>query len=135
MAIFGKLERYSNTGLLIMRSGLGVMMIIHGLPKIGGGFAKWEQLGHAMHNLHIDFWPTFWGFMAAVAETIGGLFCILGLWFRVATLMLVFTMAVAATQHFVRGEGVDGAGHALELMFAFIGLTFLGPGIYSVDRS
>jgi putative oxidoreductase len=135
MAIFGKLERYSNTGLLIMRAGLGVMMIIHGLPKITGGPAKWEQLGHAMHNLHIDFAPTLWGFMAALAETVGGLFCILGLWFRVATLLLVFTMLVASMEHFAGGGGIKEAGHALELMFAFIGLTFLGPGMYSVDRS
>ena len=134
MALFGKLGRYTNTGLFIMRVGLGVMMIIHGLPKISGGPGQWESLGHSMGNLHIYFAPAFWGFMCAVTETVGGLFCILGLWFRLVALLLVFNFIVAATHHFMAGDGIRGAGHALELLFAFAGLVFLGPGVYSVDK-
>lgn len=117
-----------------MRVGLGIMMIIHGLPKITGGPATWEKLGHSMSTLHINFVPTFWGFMCAITETVGGLFCILGLWFRLVALLMVFNFIVAAAHHFAAGDGVKGASHALELVFAFSGLVFLGPGLYSVDK-
>jgi putative oxidoreductase len=135
MAIFGKLGRYTNTGLLIMRVGVGVMMIIHGLPKISGGPAKWEQLGHAMGNLHVHFAPTFWGFMSAITEAVGGLFMVLGLWFRLVSLLLLFNMIVACTALFASGKGIAESTEALELTFVFAGLIFLGPGIYSVDKS
>ena len=37
MAIFQTLGKYKDFGLLIMRVGLGVMMIVHGFPKMMGG--------------------------------------------------------------------------------------------------
>jgi putative oxidoreductase len=89
MALFSQLGNYKNFGLLVMRAGLGVMMFIHGLPKLTGGPAKWESLGTAMGHLHIHFFPVFWGFMSAITETIGGIFCVLGLWFRLVCLLMV----------------------------------------------
>ncbi|MCW3122733.1 MAG: DoxX family protein [Flavipsychrobacter sp.] len=135
MALFSQLGNYKNFGLLVMRAGLGAMMMIHGLPKITGGPEKWEQLGHAMGNLNIHFAPVFWGFMAALTEAIGGLFCILGLWFRLVSILMTIVMIVAAISHYAAGEGIAGSGHAIELAFAFFGLIFLGPGVYSVDKS
>ena len=134
MAIFGKLGRYSNTGLLIMRIGLGAMMITHGYPKLMGGMETWTKIGGSMGNLGVTAYPTFWGFMAAFAESICGLFVVLGLFFRPACLLIMFTMIVAAMYHFKAGDGLDGAGHAVELAFAFFGLMFVGPGKYSVDK-
>jgi putative oxidoreductase len=135
MAIFSKLGRFQNFGLLVMRAGLGVMMIVHGLPKLTGGPETWEKLGNSMGNLHIHFMPVFWGFMCAVTEAVGGLFCILGLWFRVVCLLMVINFIVAAVMHFADGDGIKGAGHAVELVFAFFGLMFTGAGVYSVDKS
>ena len=135
MAIFGKLGRYNNAGLFIMRVGLGVMMIIHGRPKVTGGPEKWHALGESMSHLHINFAYTFWGFMCAITEAVGGLFLILGLWFRVVALLLVFNFVVAAASHLAGGGNIKEASHALELLFVFAGLVFLGPGIYSVDNN
>lgn len=135
MAIFGKLGRYQNFGLLIMRIGLGVLMILHGIGKLTGGPEKWADLGTAMGNLHIHFWPTFWGFMCAVTETFGGLFCILGLWFRPVCLLLVINFIVAAIDHQPTIINIGKASHALELAFTFFGLMFIGAGAYSVDKS
>jgi putative oxidoreductase len=134
MALFSSLGRYTATGLFIMRVGLGVMMIIHGLDKVTGGPDTWAKLGESMSNLHITFWPTFWGFMSAITETVGGLFCILGLWFRLVCMLLTFNFIVASAHHFAAGDGVKAASHALELCFVFAGLIFLGPGRYSVDK-
>lgn len=134
MAIFGKLARYQDIGLLVMRIGLGAMMILHGYDKLLGGPDKWHELGEAMGKLNIHFWPTFWGFMCGFAETFGGLFCILGLWFRPFCILLFFNFIVATAQHYSGIRSVPEASHAIELMCAFFGLIFIGPGVYSVDK-
>lgn len=134
MAIWNSLGKYRDTGLLILRIGLGVMMIMHGLPKLQGGPELWSGVGKAMSNIGINFIPTFWGFMAAVTETIGGLFLILGLFFRPSALLLAFTMVIAGLMHLASGDGISGASHAIELLFVFLGLVFIGPGKHSVDK-
>jgi len=135
MALFSQLGNYKNFGLLVMRAGLGVMMFIHGLPKLTGGIPKWESLGHNMSHVGIHFMPVFWGFMAAITETIGGLFCVLGLWFRLVSILMVITMIVAALTHFSKGDSVSDASHAIELAFVFFGLIFIGAGEWSIDKS
>lgn len=134
MAIFDTLGKYRNTGLLILRVGLGVMMMVHGFPKLAGGPEGWTGLGGSMKVIGVDFLPVFWGFMAAVAEGVGGLMLVLGLFFRPANMALVFTMIIAALVHFGKGDGLSGASHAIELGFVFFALIFIGPGKYSVDK-
>ena len=135
MALLGKLGNYKNFGLLVMRAGLGIMMFIHGLDKLTGGPEKWADLGKSMGNLHIHFVPVFWGFMCAITESIGGLFCVLGLWFRLVSLFLVINFVVAVVTLFAIGKDVKGASEAIELCFVFAGLMFVGPGAWSVDKS
>jgi len=135
MAIFSRFENYKNSGLLIMRVGLGAMMIVHGLPKINGGPNTWTNLGLSMGHVGIHFMPMFWGFMCAITETIGGLFCILGLWFRLVSMFMIINFIVAAVSHLSEaGATVAEASHAIELAFVFFGLMFTGPGRFSVDR-
>jgi putative oxidoreductase len=134
MALFSQLGNYRNTGLLVMRAGIGAMLIVHGFDKLKAGADEWTHLGNAMGNLHIHLFPVFWGFMCAVTETVGGLFCILGLWFRLVSLLLIFNFIVAALFHLDKGDGLKTASHAIELAFVFFGFFFLGPGLYSVDR-
>ena len=134
MALFSQLGNYRNTGMFILRVGLGAMMIVHGFDKLKAGPAEWTDLGSAMNNLHMPYIHVFWGFMCAATETVGGLFCILGLWFRTVSLFMAFNFFVAALFHFAKGGGVREAAHALELFFVFTGLIFLGPGYYSVDK-
>src|SRR5687768_1181925 len=98
---FHYLNRYRETGILLLRIGIGVMFILHGYPKLLGGPEKWESLGNNMGNLGINFAPAFWGFLAAFAEAIGGLLVVLGLFFRPACFLLFITMVVAATKHIV----------------------------------
>ena len=134
MATFEDLGKYRNTGLLILRIGLGVMMMVHGLPKIIDGPTGWEGLGGSMKLVGIDFLPIVWGFLAAISEGLGGFLLILGLFFRPVNMMLVFTMIIAALVHFAKGEGVSGASPAIELGIVFLSLIFIGPGKYSVNK-
>ncbi|WP_293302473.1 DoxX family protein [Pedobacter sp. UBA4863] len=133
MAIFHTLGKYRNTGLLILRVGLGAMMMVHGFPKIMGGPDKWALLGGSMKVIGIDFIPAFWGFMAAISEGLGGFLLLLGLFFRPVNILLAFTMVIAALVHFGKGEGIMGASHAIEIGIVFFSLIFIGPGKYSVD--
>lgn len=135
MAIFSGLGKFSNFGLLIMRAGVGVMMMTHGIPKLMGGPEKWAKIGEAIGNIGIHAYPVFWGFMAAASEGIGGFLLLLGLFFRPTSLFLLITMIVAVAHHFHSGDSIGEASHAIELAFVFFGFLFIGPGKYSVDKS
>ncbi|MNK76174.1 Inner membrane protein YphA [compost metagenome] len=134
MAILDNLGKYRNTGILLLRLGIGVMFIIHGFPKLAGGPDGWTGLGGSMKVIGINFLPIFWGFMAAATETFGGFLLIVGLFYRPACILLVFTMIIAALVHFGKGDGLAGASHAIELGIVFFSLIFIGPGKYSVDK-
>lgn len=134
MAYLSNLNNYRNTGLLIMRVGLGAMMIYHGYPKILGGPEMWAELGGSTKYVGIHFLPVMWGFLATLTETLGGFLIIIGLVFRPASIFLMITLIVAAFTHFGKGEGMSGAAHAIELAVVFAGLIFVGPGKYSVDK-
>ncbi|RZK44024.1 MAG: DoxX family protein [Pedobacter sp.] len=135
MAIFDSLGKYRNTGLLILRVGLGIMMIVHGFPKLSGGEELWIKVGSNMKLIGLDFFPLGWGLMAALTETLGGLFLILGLFFRPVNLLLLFTMIIASLVHLLDPEqGVKEAAEAIELGIVFFSLLFIGPGKYSLDK-
>jgi putative oxidoreductase len=134
MALFSNLGNYRNFGLLMIRIGLGLMFIYHGLPKLAGGPDGWRSVGLATKYIGINFLPILWGFLAAVVETIGGVLLIVGLAFRPVCLLLVFNLVVAAFFSFGKGGGWMGASHAIEDAVMFAGLLFVGPGKYSVDK-
>ena len=110
------------------------MMIYHGYPKLLGGPEQWEVVGRSMKYLGVNFTPAIWGFLSAVTETFGGFLLLIGLAFRPACIFLMFTMTVAATMHLSNGDGLMIASHALELGIVFLGLAFIGPGRFSVDK-
>lgn len=122
-----------NVGLLVLRIGIGIIFIFHGFPKLMGGVETWTQLGSTMSLVGISFAPAFWGFMAAAAEAIGGLFIILGMLHRPVALLLVGTMVVAVLMHVTAGDPFGVYSNALKGLVVFIALTFTGPGKYSLD--
>jgi len=137
MALFGNLGNYKNLGLLIIRLGLGIIFIVHGYPALVGGPKMWTGTGEVMGYVGIHFAPLFWGLASALVQTVGGVLLILGLAFRPVCLLLVINMAIAAIFHFHQhGEmgGLNGAAHAIEDGVVFLGLLFVGPGRYSVDK-
>jgi putative oxidoreductase len=121
-------NQYRDAGLLFLRIGLGVSFLIHGFPKLLGGPEKWTALGGAMGLLGLDFAPLFWGLMAALSETLGGLLLMLGIFFRPACLFLALTMAVALNMHISKGDPFPVYSHALEDGIVFLALILIGPG-------
>jgi len=110
------------------------MFITHGYPKLVGGPDYWAGVGNAMGHIGIHFLPVVWGLLAAIVETLGGVFFIIGFFFRPTALLLAFTMCIATVHHLKSGDGLATASHAIEIGFVFLGLAFVGPGKYSVDK-
>lgn len=122
-----------NTGLLVLRIGIGIIFIIHGVPKLLGGVDTWTQLGSVMSILGITFAPAFWGFIAAATEAIGGLFIVFGLLHRPVAVLLLFTMLVAFLMHVASNDPFTVSSNALKGLVVFFAMILTGPGIYSLD--
>jgi len=126
-------EDLLHIGWLIFRVGIGLSIFLHGLPKMMGGVETWTYIGSSMSIFGIDFAPAFWGFMAATAESVGGILFALGLFFRPAALMLTGTMVVALATHLAAGDDFMVFGHALDLLIIFAASILIGAGKYSLD--
>jgi len=126
-------EHVVDIALLVLRVGLGGMMLTHGVPKLLGGPDTWEKLGGAMAYVGLDLWPTLWGLAAALTETVGAVLLALGLLTRTSAGFLMVTMMVAAAMHLGKGDGIGGASHAIEDGIAFLTLLVAGGGRYSID--
>lgn len=129
------LGKYRDLGLLILRIGLGCMFLFHGFPIMFGGPEIWKEVGSlGMPDISSQSMSAVVGFIAAVAEFIGGICIILGLLFRPACLLLAITMSFAFAMHIRRGDTLGGASHAIENGIVFLSLIFIGPGKYSIDE-
>lgn len=125
---------YRNIGLLMLRVGLGVAFLIHGYPKVFGGPEAWVAYGTAMKYLGINTAPMFFGFLAGVTEFFGGVFLIVGLFYRPILVLLTITMLVATASKIGEGAGYPEISHPMKMAIVFISMFFLGPGKYSVDN-
>lgn len=129
------LVKYSDAGILILRTGIGIAFIMtHGWAKITGGPALWEKIGGAMSNFGITFAPVFWGFMASASEFGGGIMLLLGLFTRTSSAFMAFTMLVAASQHLAKLDPWARVTYPMEMFSVFVALVFIGAGKYSLDN-
>ncbi len=118
-----------NFGLLVLRVGLGSLMVMHGFQKckiiLSGGAGQWLDpigLGGATSL-----------YLATFAELCCAILVILGLFTRSASLMLAFTMFVAAFV-FLKNSPWDTRELAVVFFVGFSALFFLGGGEYSLSR-
>mgnify|MGYP001810327863 CR=1 FL=1 len=115
-------------GLFVLRVGIGILFMVHGIPKLMGGVANWEALGGAMGVMGIHFAPAFWGFMAALSEGLGGLCLVLGLFVRPFAALMAFTMIVATLMLVQSGAGFAMFSNPLHMAVVFSALTITGAG-------
>jgi len=130
------LGQYRDVGILLLRVGIGVMMVLHGWPKLAGGQETWVKVGGAMSHLGITFWPVLWGFLAAMSETLGGALLAIGFLTRIAALFLTFTMVVATVMMYHASNGaITEWSHPAEVGIVCLSLVLIGAGKFSVDRA
>ena len=141
-----KLHR-PDLGLLLLRVIFGGVIFIFGVQKLMGGGEMFGQIGGSMAMFGITWQPKLWGLLCALAETFGGLFVLLGVFFRPAALILIFNLIVATAANAQMTGAVDTSsmmGFAVWLgkvaipvyyLVAFLELFFTGPGKYAIHKT
>jgi len=125
----------TDSALLVLRVGLGGMMLTHGIPKLMKGTKLWPKIGSAVETVGIEFGHTFFGAAAVAAETIGAALVIIGLKTRPAATSIVLTMAVAAIMHQSKGDSWSQISHPIEVGIGFLAICIAGAGKYGIDKS
>src|SRR5690606_878784 len=117
-----------NIVLLILRIGVAVMMLVHGLPKL-------EMLlsGEAIEFPAVmGMSPALSLILAVFAEVLCSLLILFGFGTRLATIPLIITMLVAVF-YFHASDPFAVQELGLHYLLAYIGLLILGSGKYSLD--
>jgi putative oxidoreductase len=113
--------------LLLLRIGIAVLMIPHGLQKLNG----FDKMQHEFVSF-IGLSPKLSLVLAMFAELGCSLLLLAGLFTRLATIPLIITMLTAL---FLAHQGAlfgDGEKNGLFILM-FLVLLILGPGEYSLD--
>ena len=120
-----------DTGLLILRLVFGLVLIYgHGFEKMSVVLSGQEI--QFMDPIGIGASTSY--YMAAFAEGFCAILLILGLFSRIATLILSINFLVIFIFHaFMIGDGFDVLELRFFYLFSFIALTLTGPGNYSLD--
>jgi putative oxidoreductase len=116
--------------LLLLRLYVGIAFMFHGYGKIQ------NPMGWMGPDAPI---PGVLLALAAISEFCGGLSLIIGLLFRLSTLGILCTMAVATSFHLMHGDpavnltgGVSAEPAIVYLLLALL-LFVSGPGKFSLD--
>ena len=128
-------QTVKDIGYLILRVGLGALMARHGWPKMIGGPEKWESLGNSTSIIGITFFPVIWGFLAAIAEFVGGICVAVGIVFRPACALIIITMLLAFIGNFQNNGSFGDWSEAAEVGIAFLAMLLMGPGRFSLSVS
>ena len=115
-------------GLLLLRFGMGGMMLTHGIPKLMNLVQGNMDFGDP-----IGVGPSLSLILTVLAEAICPLLIIIGFKTRLATIPAIIAMAVAA--FIVHGADPFGTKEkALLYLFGFVVIALTGAGKYSVDK-
>ena len=118
---------------MLFRSSFGIAFIWHGVPKLLSGPEGWTALGSMMGAFGIHLFPTFFGLLSGLTETFGGLFILLGLFYRPIALFLVGNLMMATSIELASSAPLLQASRPFEEGVFFLGVVFAGPGRYSFD--
>ncbi|MEO5564888.1 MAG: DoxX family protein, partial [Chitinophagaceae bacterium] len=120
---------HQNNGISLVRIIVGFFMIYHG----------WEIFDTGKMNGYLD-WDMFKGsstgkflvYLGKGTELAGGVFLFLGLFTRIACIVLIGTMAYIA---FFVGHGKIWYDDQHPFLFVLLGVVFIftGPGSWSMD--
>jgi putative oxidoreductase len=125
------LETSRDAAPLVLRVAGGVIFAVHGGQKVFGGM---EQFGSVISTIGL---PSYFVYVGAFVELVGGILLVLGLLVRLAAFLLAGQMAVAVVKfhwlHLKQGL-VGGFEFPLAMMAMMLALFLLGSGKLSLDR-
>jgi putative oxidoreductase len=124
----------ADLGRLLLRLGLGGLILFHGIAKLTGGVDPIAQLVSA------NGMPSFVAYGAYIGEVVAPVLLIIGWYSRVGSLLIAINMmfAVYLAHRADLFKLAQTGGYALELQALYlivaIALALMGPGRYSVDE-
>src|SRR6202521_3886506 len=130
----GLYQRFSPYSYAVMRFAAGAVLVPHGIQKIVLGSAEGLSKAIAAHGLPFGL-PL--AYLAVFAESVGAVCLALGLFTRVAALMLWIEMSVIIVVfqwefgYFWTNRGIE---YALLWWLLCIAIFFRGGGRYSLDH-
>ncbi|ARC93491.1 oxidoreductase [Vibrio coralliilyticus] len=131
-------ESKAGYSALALRIPVGIIFMAHGAQKLFGWFGGYGLEGTGQWMASIGLGPgILMAFLAGSAEFFGGLFILLGLLTRPASIALAFTMLIAIfSVHFENGLFMSNNGYefGLALMAASVSLALSGSGKAAVDQ-
>ena len=122
----------ADTGRLVLRLVLGLLILLHGMAKLHG---PPEFVVGVLGKAGL---PPFLAYGVYIGEVLAPVLLILGLWTRAAAIVIAINMVFAV---YLVHMGdlfalVKQGGYALELqamfLFAAVAIAFLGAGRYSI---
>lgn len=128
------LKKNNDLGLLIIRLSIGILMLMHGIFKIGHGVGFIEQMIVDMGM------PSFFAYGVYIGEVVASIFIILGFATRIAAIVFAINCMVAALM--VNPGGIlalnEVGGWDKELLglyfFGAVALIFTGGGKYALSN-
>jgi putative oxidoreductase len=126
----------TDAGLLVLRLGLGTIVLFHGIYKLTHGVA-W--IAGPLGGVGLPAWLAYGAY---VGEILAPALVILGLWARPAALVIAFDMFMAiflARRGDVAKINPGGGGWAIELevmlCVAALAIALAGSGRFGIRRS
>ena len=124
----------ADLGRLLLRLGLGGLILFHGYAKLKGGIDPITQLVIAMGL------PAFVAYGVYIGEVVGASLVIVGWFSRIGASLIainmVFAISLAHRPELLKLAA--SGGYALELQALYlivaIALVIMGPGGYSIDE-
>jgi putative oxidoreductase len=126
------LEKLKPLALLLLRLGLGIIFVTHGYPKL---FTHLQQTTDGFVKMGF---PAYFAYIAGVLEFFGGILLIVGLFTRIAGLLLAAEMAVALVKvhgMFSNPMNVHNYEFPLALAVGSFALAGVGAGLISLDHA
>jgi len=129
------MNRFDDTGKLLLRLTIGILLLMHGLFKLANGIDTITALVQAQG------WPIWLAFGVFIGEVIAPSLLIIGVLTRVGALVIVFNMGLAV--YLAHASQIlsltKTGGWALELQGLFLMgalvIALLGAGRFSLGGS
>ena len=131
------MNRLAEFAPLVVRIIAGIIMATHGFQKLQAGPGNF---GRFLAQLGVPL-PTLMGYVVTLVELLGGILLIIGLFSRLAALLLTIDLGVAILLVKVNvgliAPPQQGAGAELDLALiaGFLVILLAGPGRVSLDRA
>jgi putative oxidoreductase len=126
-----------NTGLLLLRLVIGLLLVGHGTQKLFGLFGGRGPVATGEWFHSVGFRPgTPLARVAGASEAGAGILLVLGLLTPLASAAVIGTLFVAGSVHLAAGLWAINGGYEVPLLYIApaAALAFTGPGSYSLDN-